>query len=356
MNNNMIKKIGQMFIVRMQGKQITEELEQLIRDYIIGGICLYSKNYDTYDEMITLVNKLKQLNKKYNKEALFIAIDQEGGRVNRLPKDIRNIPAAKNISVNKEYIIEAGNIIGEVLSKTGINMNFAPVLDIQRFADNHPIGNRCFGTNANDVSKKGILMMKTLKDNNVISVVKHFPGHGMIKYDSHIFLPVTNKNIDNTEDIIPFKDAIEQNTDAIMISHILLSKIDMFNPASLSKKVIKNYLKEKLNYKGLVITDDLKMKAVNLLYGYKRSSIKAIKASADIILIGSDYNIVTKCINNINNKLNTELETNINDSYNKIIEIKNKYKINDNINNNINNNINIDKYNERILVLNKKCN
>ena len=98
MDRNIIKKIGQMFIVRMQGKLITKELETLIKDYNIGGICLYSKNYNTYEEMLSLINDLKSLNKKYNKEPLFIAIDQEGGRVNRLPKDINNLLSAKKIS------------------------------------------------------------------------------------------------------------------------------------------------------------------------------------------------------------------------------------------------------------------
>ena len=347
----MNKKIGQMFIVRMLGKTITKELEILIKDYNIGGICLYSKNYNSYEEMLSLINNLKELNKKYNNTPLFIAIDQEGGRVNRLPKDIKNIVSAKKLSKNNDYITEAGNIFGEILSKSGINMNFSPVLDIQRFEDKHAIGDRCFGDNANDVSKKGLLMMKSLKNNNIISVVKHFPGHGLVKNDTHFLLPLVNKNVDNTEDIIPFKEAIKQNTDAIMVSHILLSKLDPFNPASLSKKVIKDYLQNKLHYEGLIITDDLKMKSVNILYGYKKSSLKAIHAGNDIILIGAEHNKVINCINYINNKLNNELETNINNSYNKILSIKDKYNITDELNKPID----IEKYNERIDILNNNC-
>ena len=345
------KQIGQMFIVRMLGKTITEELETLIKDYSIGGICLYSKNYNSYKEMLTLINNLKELNKKYNKTPLFIAIDQEGGRVNRLPKDINNIVSAKKLSKNNEYIKEAGNIFGEILSKSGINMNFSPVLDIQRFEDKHAIGDRCFGNNANDVSNKGLLMMKYLKKNNIISVVKHFPGHGLVKNDTHFLLPLVSKDIDNTEDIIPFKEAIKQNTDAMMLSHIIFSKIDLFNPASLSKKVIKGYLQNNLHYEGLIITDDLKMKPVNLLYGFKKSSLKAINAGNNLILIGAKHNIVINCINYINNKLNKELETNINNSYGKILSIKDKYNITDELNKPID----IEKYNERINKLNNKC-
>ncbi len=345
------KKIGQMFIIRMQGNSITEELEALIKDYNIGGICLYRKNYNSYKELINLINKLKKLNNKYNNTPLFIAIDQEGGRVNRLPKDFINILPASKISKKEEYIEEAGNITGELLSKLGINMNFAPVLDIKRFPDNHPIGDRCFGNNANEVSKKGNLYMQTLKDNNIISVVKHFPGHGLVKKDSHIFLPIVTKNINDTEDIIPFKESIKMNVDAIMISHILLTKIDKFTPASLSKKVVKEYLKDKLNYKGLIITDDLKMKSVNLLYGYKKSSLKAINAGCNIVLIGADYNKIKECINYIKDKLTDETISNINNSYEKIINIKNKYKIKDEEKEDFS----IDKYNNRINNLNNNC-
>ena len=348
---NIKKQIGQMFIIRMHSKTITKELETLIKDYNIGGICLYSKNYDTYDEMLSLINELKALNRKYNKTPLFISIDQEGGRVNRLPKDIKNIVSSKKLSKNDECIKEAGTIFGEILSKSGINMNFSPVLDIQRFEDKHSIGDRCFGNNANDVSNKGLLMMKQLKNNNIISVVKHFPGHGLAKNDTHFLLPIVSKDIDNTEDIIPFKEAIKHNTDAIMISHILLSKIDPFNPASLSKKVIKDYLQNNLHYEGLIITDDLKMKSVNLLYGYKKSSLKAINAGNNIILIGAEHNKIIKCINYIYNKLNKELETNINNSYSKILSIKDKYNITDELNKPID----IEKYNERIDKLNNKC-
>ena len=345
------KKIGQMFIIRMHGKTITKELETLIKEYNIGGICLYKNNYNSYKELLTLINKLKQINKKYNDTPLFIAIDQEGGRVNRLPNDFINILPASKISQNQKYIEESGNITGEILYKLGINMNFAPVLDIKRFPDNHPIGDRCFGTEAKEVSLKGNLMMKTLKCNNIIPVVKHFPGHGLVKRDSHIFLPIVTKNIDNTEDIIPFKDSIKMNVDAIMVSHILITSIDKYNPASLSKKVVKEYLRNKLNYKGLIVTDDLKMKSVNLLYGYKKSSLKAINAGCDIILIGAEYNKVIDCINYINNKLDNETFDNINISYERIINIKNIYMINDEKKEYFP----IDNYNNRINKLNNSC-
>ena len=345
------EKIGQMFIVRMHGKVVTKELENLIKNYHIGGISLYSKNYDSYDEMLSLINNLKRINSKYNKIPLFISVDQEGGRVNRLPKEFTNTPSPKKLSVNKKYVEEAGNIIGGMLYNLGINMNFAPVFDIQRYEDNHPIGDRCFGNTKEKVSENGIIMMNSLKK-YVIPVVKHFPGHGLVKRDSHLFLPVVKDDVIKTDDIYPFVEAINNKCEAIMVGHLMLRKIDKFYPASLSKKVIKGLLIDKLKYNGLVITDDLKMKAVSILYGYKRSCLKAINAGNNLVLIGSEYNVISECINYINKKMDKSLREDINNSYEKIINIKQKYKINDNEKKKIN----IDSYNEKVERLNKLVN
>ena len=303
MNKTFEQKIGQMLIIRLQGKKINDSLITLIKDYNIGGILLYSKNYDSYEQMLDIINELKEINSKYNDTPLFISIDQEGGRVNRLPKEFNNIVAAKKLSIDKKYVEKASQLTSNILNAIGINMNFAPVLDIQRFSDKHAIGDRCYGTNKETVAENGIIVMNTLKEKNIVPVIKHFPGHGLVKNDSHFLLPITFSNIKETEDIVPFISAINNGCDAIMISHIMISKMDKIYPATLSKKIIKNYLIDELKYKGLIITDDLKMKAVNLLYGYKRSALKAIEAGNNMIIIGSNYHKVIECINYIKRKL-----------------------------------------------------
>lgn len=324
----MKKKIGQMFIIRMNGKEITNELVSLIRDYHIGGISLYSKNYDSYDDMYRLINNIKKINKQYNDTPLFIALDEEGGRVDRFPKDFKTLPAAKRLRRDISFVNEDGLLIKEMLENLGVNLNFAPVFDIQRFDDNHIIGNRCLGETAQEVIKNGITMVK-LFDDKVIPVIKHFPGHGLVKRDPHFLLPSTNVNITDEEDIEPFKEAIKNNCPAIMISHILVKKMDRFYPASLSKKVIKDYLINELKYNGLIITDDLKMAAVNILYGYKKSCLKAIKAGNTALLVGGSYSDVMHCINYIEKKMDYLVKENIELSYDKIINIKKKFHIND---------------------------
>ena len=202
------EKIGQLFIVGINGKNIDDNIKTLITKYKIGGVILYKKNYSSYGEMIKIVNELKEIN-SVNKIPLFISVDQEGGRVNRMPKEFKNIKAAKKIALSgdKEKLIKSGKIIGKMLHETGINMNFAPDMDIQNFADTNPIGDRCYGTTAEDVCKNAIPVMREMQKQKVISVIKHFPGHGSTDKDSHFFLPVINKEIEEIEHthLVPFK-------------------------------------------------------------------------------------------------------------------------------------------------------
>lgn len=170
------EKIGQLFLVSFEENAITDEIKILIQKYKIGGVILYRKSSIDYDNLLKLINELKELNKN-NPIPLFISIDQEGGRVNRLPKSIINLKAAYKLTKNKDLNIieQASEITAKILKDTGYNMNFAPVLDIKNFNENHPIGDRCFGDNLEDVCKFGIASMKTYQNNGIIPVIKHFP-------------------------------------------------------------------------------------------------------------------------------------------------------------------------------------
>lgn len=149
-NLTLREKIGQMLIIKIQGKEITNETKRMIEEYKIGGIILYRKNYDTYEEMINLINEIKKINHESGNIPLFISIDQEGGRVNRMPRELKNIKSAgKLVSKNNIEIIEqAGMVTAQMLKESGFNMDYAPVLDIQRFEDGHAIGDRCYGKKA----------------------------------------------------------------------------------------------------------------------------------------------------------------------------------------------------------------
>lgn len=328
------EKIGQMLMVGIEGNKITERTKKLILKYKIGGIILYKKNFNNYDEMLTLIQELKKLNQS-NKIPLFISIDQEGGRVNRLPKEFSNLPAVSLIAqkLNKEGIEKATDITSRILKKSGFNMNFAPVLDINRYEENKAIGDRSFSENIKEVTECGIIAMKKFQENNIISVIKHFPGHGATNRDSHHILPktkLTMRQLEN-EDLQPFRKAIESGADAILVGHLRVKKQMQIAPCSLSRKFILKNLRRKYNYRGIVISDDLKMRAVKNMYTPEKALIKAVNAGNDLIIFRYTEKQEEKSIMQLIKLIKQGKLSNyrINKSVKRILDIKEKYKLSD---------------------------
>lgn len=327
------EKIGQMLIMGLEDKE-QKEIDSIIKKLKIGGIIIYKKNYNNYEQMLGLINNIKEMNAE-NKIPITISVDQEGGRVNRMPPEILNLKSATKFANSKdvELVKETGNIIGKMLSETGISMDYAPILDIRRFEEKHAIGDRCYGENKEDVEKYAIEVMKKIQQNNVIAVIKHFPGHGLTKKDSHFRIPKIKEKIEQLqkEDMQPFEAAIKNGADAIMVGHLIIKDVDKKYPASLSKKVIQKYLIEKYNYNGLIITDDMKMMAIRLHYNMKRAVKRAILAGNDIVMIDLSYKKVDKIIKYIIGQIKKGKisEERINKSVEKILRIKEKYNITD---------------------------
>ena len=332
-NLSLEEKIGQMFLVGYEANTLTNEFKKFIQNYKIGGIILYRKQFIEYKDLLKLINELKEINRN-NPLPLFISVDQEGGRVTRLPQEFKKIPAPFCLAKSKDInlIKNASKLTSTILKETGYNMNFAPVLDIKNFEDTHPIGDRCYGDNVENVCKFGITAMKEFQNNNIIPVIKHFPGHGATNTDSHFFLPIIKKEkeILEKEDMLCFKNAINNGADAIMVGHLLATKVDKFYPASLSPKFIKNILREEYKYNGLVITDSFKMYAIKLLYGDKKAIKRAILAGNDIIMLKYPIKKEIRCIDYIKNLVlkNIIPIEEINNSVKRIIGIKEKYKLN----------------------------
>lgn len=351
------EKIGQMIMIGMDTNYITDRIKIMITKYKIGGIILYRKNFNTYEKMLELIYQLKELN-KCNKVPLFIAIDQEGGRVNRMPQEIANLPSAGKIaSQNDEFLIEkSAELTGELLKKSGFNLNFSPVLDIKNFSNDHAIGDRCFGNDKETVAKYGIITMKALQKQGIIPVIKHFPGHGATAKDSHYFLPIVTKNIKDLEieDMYPFEQAIKNDADCLLVGHLLLKNITGFYPASLSRKFIAKYIRKKYKYNGVIFTDDLKMRAIKFLYGTVNSVVKAFNAGNDIIIFRFNQNDEKNAIERILKLVNSGQikECRINRSVKRIINLKQKYNVTDIM---PTENIDIDSINIEINKIRTKC-
>ena len=342
------EKIGQMIIAGFSGTTLNEETKDLIQNKRIGGVIFYSNNIESITQTVTLLNDIKAINEQ-NKTPLFLSIDQEGGRVSRLPGSLKTIPTNELIgNVNEpKFSYGIGKIIGNELKQFGFNLDYAPVMDVNSNPDNPVIGDRSFSSNPNVVKKLGVETMKGLQSEDIVTVIKHFPGHGDTSVDSHLQLPKVNKSVEDLKktELIPFKGAIEEGVDMVMIAHILLPQLDD-KPASLSPKIINGLLRNQMGYEGVVITDDMTMKAITNHYGIEQASVDSIKAGSDLILVAHNYNKVVAVMKTIKAAVeNGEIsEERINESVERIIELKDHYQLN----NKERENVNVNEINQSI--------
>ena len=323
-------------------------LISMIEKYSIGGVILYKKNYNSYEEMVDVINKIKNANKN-NKIPLFISIDQEGGRVNRLPSEfnrfLNNYEMSKK---NKKLMYKNGLITGEILSSLGINMNLAPVIDIYNNSSK-VLYNRCF---YDDVSGCGIEYINGLKQNNIVATPKHFPGHGVSRVDSHLFVPCiwNNKLID--EHMEPFENVINEGIDCLMVGHLIIRGMTGFCSASISSSFIKKYIRDKYNYNGLIITDEIGMLSRGGLFLYNNLK-KSILTDGDLILLKINKNNI-KVIDRVVSfaKKNSDAMILVDKSVSRILKVKEKYNINDDV---VIKDKNVFKINDEIEKINKLC-
>jgi beta-N-acetylhexosaminidase len=282
------EKLGQMVLVGLDGYEMDESARQMIEEQHVGGFILFKSNIKSPGQLLSLLNQLKRTN-SFQDIPLFLAVDEEGGEVSRMPEELRKIPSSGSIGQKNrpELSYAVGSIIAEEIKAFGFNVDFAPVLDINSNPQNPIIGSRAFGSDADTVRKHGIQAMKGIGSQNVIPVVKHFPGHGDTSVDSHIGLPVVKHSLERLEsfEFVPFAEAIRSGADAVMVGHILLEQVDARYPASLSEPVIQGLLRKKLGFDGVVITDDMTMGAVTEGYPMGEAAILSVQAGSDIVLV-----------------------------------------------------------------------
>lgn len=297
------EKAGQMLMpdIRMwQNKPTTAinaGITSAVQDHKLGGLILFDKNIESTEQLTTFNHQLQAL---AGDIPLFLSIDQEGGSVGRIPGGT-NLPGAMALGAvaDSALSLEAGKVTGAELKTLGVNLNFAPVLDVNVNPDNPVIGIRSFGSEAGLVSELGTAFMKGLQQEGVIATAKHFPGHGDTDVDSHLGLPVVAHDRQRLEQIElrPFREAIKQGVDMIMIGHIAFPALDnatvvskkdgskVVLPATLSKKVITGLLKEEMGFQGVVVSDAFTMKAIAEHFGEEEAVVRAVSAGVDIVLM-----------------------------------------------------------------------
>lgn len=328
------EKIGQMFIVSYNSTSYNDELSNIMSTVKPGGFMFLGYNITTYNDTLKFVKDLKGS----SEIPLFITVDEEGGNVERLAylkEDITHIPYMYDVGLKDdlELTYDVGKVIGREIGVLGFNVDFAPVIDVVTNKDNQVIGKRSFGGDYEKVAKHGVALSNGIEEYNVISCYKHFPGHGSTMEDSHVDLPIINKDRETllNEDLYPFKYAIHNDAKMIMVGHIAVPSITGDNtPASMSKAIINDLLIDELQYKGLVITDALNM-IEHRDYSSDEIYQNVINAGVDILLYPTDsieaFNSVKKSV-----KEGKISEERINSSVRKILFYKYKY-IKDNYDN-----------------------
>jgi beta-N-acetylhexosaminidase len=254
----------------------------------LGGVCLFSTNIRSTAQLAELTSAIRDAN-----PLAFIAIDEEGGDVTRLHSDTGS-PFPGNALLGRiddlALTRSVATTVGWELREVGINLNFAPDIDINSNANNPVIGVRSFGANAALVARHSAAWVEGLQATGVAASVKHFPGHGDTATDSHLALPVVDRSIDElrARELVPFVAAIAAGTRTVMTSHILLPRVDAENPATLSREVLSELLRGELGFSGVIVSDALDMKGASGETGIPIAAVRAVGAGVDLLCIGTN--------------------------------------------------------------------
>lgn len=280
-------KVGQLMMVGFAGTSVDASTTDLVRGYHVGGVCLFGRNVDSAAQIAKLNDDVRGLLSDWVPP--FIAVDQEGGNVVRLTDGNLVLPGNMVLGAARqpELAYEAGFAQGEDLRRLGFNMNLAPVLDVNSNPHNPVIGLRAFGDDVALVSELGAQFVRGQQDARIVTVAKHFPGHGNVDTDSHRALPVVRASLaDIRKALVPFSAAMKAGLDGLMTAHIATPALTGDQtPATLSRRVLGGVLRDELGFDGLVLTDELEMDAIDRNYGVGRAAVMAITAGADMVLI-----------------------------------------------------------------------
>ena len=298
------EKIGQLIATGLPSSEPSEEWLRFAADYRIGNVILFSHNVENKEQLRSLCTRLRETIEAQTGHSPLIAIDQEGGRVTRLPADATNVPGAAAIAATgkPEHAYAAGRLTAQELLALGINFNLAPVLDINNNKRNPVINVRSYGDTAEAVEAFGLPMLKGLQDGGVLASLKHFPGHGDTTVDSHLGLPMIGKTLDELEELElkPFVRAIEAGAEAVMTAHILFPALEPGGvPATMSRAIVTGLLKGKLGFDGLVVSDCLEMDAIRQEYGTAEGAVNALKAGVHLLFISHTPELVKEAVERI---------------------------------------------------------
>lgn len=288
------QKIGMLTICGFEGTEMNGEIADLIENEGVGGVVLFRRNIASPAQVARLTADLQASAASAGTPPLLVSIDQEGGMVARLDRGVALPPGNMALGAIQDPAAarEAALITAAELNALGINMNFAPCLDVNNNPANPVIGVRSYGADAERVAAYGVEALRGYREGGIVAIAKHFPGHGDTAVDSHRDLPVIPHGTERLErlELVPFRAAVAAGAPGLMTAHVVFPALEPSGlPATLSSAVLTGWLRGKLGYDGVVITDCLEMKAIADRYGTAKGAVMAVQAGADLVLISHTY-------------------------------------------------------------------
>jgi beta-N-acetylhexosaminidase len=282
--------MGQLLIAGFNGQQIPAELRSLAREFSLGGVILFARNVVEPEQVAELAFEASRLVADL---PVWVSVDQEGGRVARLKTPFTVWPPMATLGRSGDAALAArfARALAAELKAVGVTLDFAPVLDVLTNPRNPAIGDRALAETAEEVARLGSIIIRTLQGEGMAACGKHFPGHGDTGTDSHFELPLVEHPPERLREVefVPFRAAVESDVATLMVGHVLVPALDEKHPASLSKQIV-DLLRHELKYEGVILTDDLDMKAISNGYAVPAAAVMAIEAGCDGVLIcGGDH-------------------------------------------------------------------
>jgi beta-N-acetylhexosaminidase len=278
---------GQIIVGGFDGPDLTPRFEQALREGKRGGAILFRRNLPDYDATVRVVRAVRDAAPA--ELPPFIGVDQEGGRVTRLPKPFLTLPPMRLLGEIGDLglIRRAARAVATELAAVGFNLNFAPVLDVDSNPDNPIIGDRSFGRDPRTVMRCGVAFLQGLQEKNVLACGKHFPGHGDTSVDSHLDLPIITHDRARLEaiELPPFRAASGAGIATLMTAHIVVEALDPGVPATLSRAICASLLRAEIGFEGVLFSDDLEMAAIAARYSVEEAAVEAVWAGCDALLI-----------------------------------------------------------------------
>ena len=330
-------KVAQLFVITPEAltgiADVTAAGESTSKAYDacpVGGLVYFQNNLESEDQLRTMLTNMRQISTSRAGVPAFLSIDEEGGEVARIANhenfSVENTGPMREIgeSGDKTEAYAAGAAIGGYLKDYGFNLDYAPVADVAASEENSVIGNRSFGTDPQTVGEMTAEAVKGFKSQGILTVLKHFPGHGSTTEDSHQEFAYNNKTKEElkSQDFVPFQSGIEAGADMVMVGHICVPNVTGDDtPSTLSEKVVTDILRGELGFKGLVITDALNMGAISGSYESAEAAVRALEAGCDLLLMPEDFQAAYQgVLDGVNSGRITEER--IDESVKRILEVK----------------------------------